>query len=446
MRLRPLAALALAVTAAGATAEEPTGPPAPKTLRNLEQEGELVGDPGGTLANALLLLPRQIVNGVLATTAYGTVPTDDAKLIERAEDVFPLRQKTGVFPRFDFSSQSGLAVGGNAYYRGRGTGAIVSGVYRNSQFWNAGAIVGWQKARGRSVLKLSLLTRFGADDSLRFFGLGRDPAHDPRAPQVPGATSEFGRYEQRYDSASIVAGIRTPPGVEIYYETNYRRRTISDLPESDEPLGQIFDLAALPGLGTRKQWYNELSARYDTRRYRGLGGGPGLTLASYGGLSSGVGGDLSRFGRAGGELFLHLPVFRGNRLIVPKISVDHVWNRQPDVALSFADYPRHLTFRGVNDRRTILRTDNWVLVPSLEYQWPLTYRTQARVFCDLLVVGQTLGQVRASGSPWAAGLALEGHSPFRTLARLILAGGSEGFRVAIELSPPVKTNDRTRWN
>jgi hypothetical protein len=171
-----------------------------------------------------------------------------------------------------------------------------------------------------------------------------------------------------------------------------------------------------------------------------------LTVASYVGLSSGLGGDESRFGRAGGELLLHLPVRRGNRLVVPKLSVDHVWNRRPDVPLSFADYPRHLTYRGVGPRRTILRTDNWVFVPSVEYQWPLTYRTQAVLFYDMLVVGRTLDEIRRSGSPWATGLALELHSPFRSLARLIVAGGSEGFRFGIELSPPVKTNDRTRWN
>jgi len=255
----------------------------------------------------------------------------------------------------------------------------------------------------------------------------------------------FGRYIDRYESASLVAGARTPLGLELYYETNYRRRTITDLPESDESLGDYFDLEALPGLGTGRQWYNELSARFDTRRYRGLPG-PGLTLASHAGLSTGQGGDERRFGRAGGELFAHVPVFRRDRVLVPKVSVDHVWNRRPEVAISFADYPRHYPFRGVGARRTILRTDNWVFVPSLEYQWPLTYRTHAQVFCDVLVVGPTLRDIRAGGSPWAAGLALEMHSPFRSLARLLMAGGSEGIRVAIELSPPVKTNDRTRWN
>jgi hypothetical protein len=442
-----LAALAL-ILASGAGAQEPAagGPPDPKTLRNLEQEGELVGDPGRTLVDALLLLPRDIVNGVLASTAYGTEPTDDPKLIERAEDVFPLRKRAGVYPRFDRSSQSGLAAGANLYYRGRAIGAIVSGVFRNARFWNAGAIVGWQKPRGHSVLKLSVVAQLGADDSLRFFGLGADPANDPRAPLVARPVqAEFGRYQQRYDSASVVAGVRTPMGIELYYETNYRRRKVQDLAESDEALGHLFDLTSLPGLGTRKQWYNELSARYDTRRYRGVAG-PGLTVAAYGGLSSGIGFDQSRFGRAGGELLLHLPVYRGNRLLVPKLSVDHVWNREPDVPLSFADYPRHLTFRGVSGRRTILRTDDWVLVPSLEYEWPLTYRTQAQIFCDLLVVGRSLGEIRARGAPWAVGVSLEMHSQFRSLARLLVAGGSEGIRVGIELKPPVKTNDRTRWN
>jgi hypothetical protein len=443
-----LAAWALAAAVVSAAAQEPAtaGPPDPKTLRNLEQEGELVGDPGRTLADALLLLPRDIANGVLASTAYGTEPTDDPKLIERAEDVFPLRKRAGGFPRFDLSSQSGIAAGATLYYRGRATGAIASGVFRNPHFWNTSAIVGWQKPRGRSVLKLSFLAQLGSDDSLRFFGLGADPAHDARAPLVAGADpATFGRYQQRYDSASMVAGVRTPPGIELYFETNYRRREIQDLPESDESLGQLFDLTALPGLGTRKQWYNELSARYDTRRYRGVAG-LGLTVAAYGGLSSGIGEDESRFGRGGGELLLHLPVYRSNRLLVPKLSLDHVWNRRPEVPLSFADYPRHLTFRGVSGRRTILRTDDWVLVPSLEYEWPLTYRTQAQVFCDLLVVGRTLGEVRTSGAPWAVGLSLEMHSQFRSLARLLFAGGSEGFRVGIELKPPVKTNDRTRWN
>jgi hypothetical protein len=429
------------------TEEPPAGPPDPKTLRNLEQEGELAADPGRTLANALLLLPRDIVNGVLASTAYGTEPTDDPKLIERSDLVFPLPKKAGVFPRFDLSSESGIAAGATAYYRGRETGVIATGVFRNSRFWNGGFVLGWQKPRGRSVFKLSLLARFGSDDAYRFFGLGPDPAHDPRAPVLPAATGElsFGRYVDRYDSASLVAGVRTPLGVELYYETNYRRRTIKDLPESDESLGDYFELGALPGLGTGRQWYNEVSARFDTRRYRGLGG-PGLTLASYAGLSAGQGGDERRFGRAGGEILAHLPVFRRNRTLRPKLSVDHVWNRRPEVAISFADYPRHYPFRGVGARRTILRTDNWVFVPSLEYQWPLTYRMHAQVFYDMLVVGQSLHEIRAGGSPWAAGLALEMHSQFRSLARLLIAGGSEGIRIGLELSPPVKTNDRTRWN
>jgi hypothetical protein len=440
-----LAALALVVAPTLTLADGPAGgPPDPQTLRNLEQEGELVDDHGGTLVNALLLIPRDISNGILASTAHGTEPTDDPKLIERAEDVFPLRKRVGFFPRLDFSSQSGLALGGNLFYRGRETGVIASGAFRNSRFWNAGAIVGWHRPRGRSVLKLSLLARFASDDAHRFFGLGADPSQDSRAPQRAG-TEPFGRYLQRYDSASIVAGIRTPPGLEVYYETNCRRRTIEDLAESDESLGHRFHLETLPGLGTRKQWYNELSARYDTRRYRGVAG-PGLTVAAYGGLSTGIDGDPSRFGRAGGELLLHVPVFRSNRLVVPRLSLDHVSNRTPEVALSFADYPRHLTFRGVGGRRTILRTDNWVAVPSVEYRWPLTYRTQAQIFCDWLLVGRSLDQMRANGAPWAAGLAFEMHSQFRGLARVLAAFGSEGFRLGIELSPPVKTNDRTRWN
>ena len=439
-----LANLALVVAPTLTAAEGPAGGlPDPQTLRNLEQEGELVDDHGHTLVNALLLIPRDISNGILASTAHGTEPTDDPKRIERAEDVFPLRKRAGFFPRLDFSSQSGLALGGNLYYRGREIAVIVSGALRNSHFWNAGAIVGWHRPRGRSVLKLSLLARFASDDAHRFFGLGPDPSEDSRAPLA--GTQSIGRYMQRYDSASVVAGIRTPLGVEIYYETNYRRRTIEELAESDESLGHVFDLGALPGLGTRKQWYNELSARYDTRRYRGVAG-PGVTVAAYGGLSTGIDGDTSRFGRAGGELFLHVPVFRSNRLLVPRLSLDHVWSREPDVALSFADYPRHLTFRGVGGRRTILRTDNWVLVPSVEYRWPLTYRTKAQIFCDWLVVGRSLDQIRAKGAPWAAGVAFEMHSQFRSLARVLVAFGSEGFRVGIELSPPVKTNDRTRWN
>jgi hypothetical protein len=440
------AALAFASAPVWATAQGPAaGPPDPTTLRNLEQEGELVDDHGRTIVNALLLVPRDITNGVLASTAYGTKPTDDPKLIERAEDVFPMRKQAGFFPRFELSSQSGLAAGGTFYYRGRETGAIASAVFRNASFWNAGAIVGWQRPRGRSVLKLSALARFGSDDSHRFFGLGSEPANDPRSPLVPGAKGEFGRYAQRYDSASLVAGMRTPLGIEVYYETSYRRRTIQDLPESAEGLGYLFDLTALPGLGGGRQWYNELSARYDTRRYRGVAG-PGLTVASYVGLSSGMGADQSRFGRAGGELLLPLPVFRSTRLLVPMLSVDHVWNREPGVPLSFADYPRHLTFRGVGGRRTILRTDEWVLVPSLEYRWPLTYRTQALIFGDMLVVGRSLGDLRASGAPWAVGVAFEMHNQFRSLARVLVAGGSEGIRIGIELSPPVKSNDRTRWN
>ena len=434
--------------AVAAAEDPPAGPPDPKTLRNLEQEGELVADPGRTLVNAILLLPRDIVNGVLASTAYGTEPTDDPKLIERSDLVFPLPKKVGFFPRFDLSSESGIAAGANLYYRGRETGVILTGVFRNQSFWNAGGIVGWQRPHGRSVFKLSLLARFASDDAHRFFGLGSDPAHDPRAPVRPEASDDlsFGRYVDRYDSASLVAGVRTRLGVELYYETNYRRRTIQDLRGQRRVARLLLRSrgAAWPrhrqavvqrALGPFR--YAAISRARRSRLDRGR-----VLLA----CRRASGGDERRFGRAGGELLAHLPVFRRNRLLVPKISVDHLWNRRPDLDVSFADYPRHYPFRGVGARRTILRTDNWVLVPSLEYQWPLTYRTHAQIFCDVLVVGRSLGEIRASGSPWAAGLALEMHSQFRSLARLLVAGGSEGIRFGIELSPPVKTNDRTRWH
>ena len=445
-----LAALALAATSAWASGRgRRTGPPAPKTLRNLEQEGELVGDPGRTLANALLLLPRDIVNGVLASTAYGTEPTDDPKLIERSDCVFPLPKKTACFPASTCRASRGSRRVRNVYYRGRETGVIVSGVFRNSQLLERGRDRGLAEGRTGARCSSSAWSPASAsDDAYRFFGLGPTPPTTPGLPCSPGPRSDCP------SAGTSTATIRRrsspecarPSGVELYYETNYRRRTIRDLPESDEPLGNYFDLAALPGLGTGKQWYNELSARFDTRRYRGLGG-PGLTVAvlwrplvgqsaETSAASAAREASSSRTCRSSAQS-ADRPQDLGRPRVEPSAGRRVVLRRLPAAP--------HLSGRERSpddppDRQLGARALARVPVaPHLQDAGPGLLRPAGgrpdprRGPGQWLPLGRGIGPREAQPVP----------NP-RPAARW--RGAPRASASAIELSPPVKTNDRTRWN
>ena len=154
--------------------------------------------------------------------------------------------------------------------------------------------------------------------------------------------------------------------------------------------------------------------------------------------------DRTRFSRAGMDAALYIPVIRRNRVIVPRLMIDTVDNLEEDVPLSFAEYPRQLAFRGASGT-TLLRTDEISMVPSLEYQWPLTHHLRGHLFIDYLLVADRFSDLTLAGAPYAWGLGFDIHSRESEMARIALSTGTEGLRVMISAGLGGHRNDRTRW-
>ncbi len=112
--------------------------------------------------------------------------------------------------------------------------------------------------------------------------------------------------------------------------------------------------------------------------------------------------------------------------------------------ISFADYPRQPTFRGVSSK-TLLRTDEISLVPSVEYQWPITFNIGGHLFIDYLIVADSFNKITFSNSPYAYGIGFDLQVSNREVARFSVASGSEGLRIDFSLGFTLHTNDRTKW-
>ncbi|MFQ5599946.1 MAG: hypothetical protein ACE5G2_05265 [Candidatus Krumholzibacteriia bacterium] len=440
------AVLLLSLAPRGHADADSSAPDTSRTgVRGLEQERHETGDLARSLVDAVLYLPRVTLNGFLYSTRFGVSVSQDPRVIERAKDIFLFTDHDGFYPRAALSAESFPALGINLFHRGKRLGGVLGAAYSNDRFWTTSAHLAYQSRWGERVVKLALAGEIEVEDDRILHGIGASPRIDPRSFFLPEAAEESARYLQRQEKLELVLGLRTASNIEIFFDSMYRRRKPTSPPEGSDRLDAVFDVAGLPGAGSRdEQVYSEVSLRFQTRRYRGTPS-PGLRVDGYAGVSHGVGEHKGRLLRSGGDLAVFFPVIKRNRLIVLRGTVDMVENLTDEVPISFADYPRHLTFRGVSSTRTILRTDEWVLVPSLGYQWPLAHSLSGQLFVDGLLVAHSLDRLSTRDAPWATGLALELHTRHHVFGRILLAGGSEGARVGLDVGSSITRNDRSRW-
>ncbi len=433
------------VVDSGATAKQEY-----RRLRGLEKDRKDYTAPFRTAANILVFVPRTIFSGVLYTTGYGPHLIDDSNFIEKFDDFFYLYQKKiGWYPVFDFSSGSPLAYGATVFYRQKPFGISAGGYYANQSLWKAKVRLLEAFRVGHSVVQFNLSGSILTRDDYKFHGFGADPENDSRNAFRPDRNDDFGIYQQRLSRMLLVIGLRPTSRWQFFYTGFYQERKIEN-PVSPDPdnIGNTFDINSIPGIRSGKpnigkQVYNEISVRFDTRRYRGQIS-PGVRLEGYLGVSEGIGSDKSRFTRAGGSAALFLPVIKRNRLIVPRVVYDMIDNRNDDVPISFAEYPRQPTFRGAS-RKRLLRTDEISVVPSVEYQWPLTFNVGGHLFVDYLMVSNSIDKLTFRNAPYAIGFGFDVHSEDSELARFTFSGGSEGIRIQFTVGLSGFSTDRSRW-
>ena len=414
-------------------------------LRGLEQEPPGDGGAGRAVANALLFLPRTLLDGLLYSGAYGAHVANETSLPQYVSEIASFyHHRIGVRPLINFSTGATFDFGLEVAYRQGPFGAAVSGRYGNGENWGTKLDLVSEFAAKETPLKVQVSAFVNQRDDFEFYGFGPEPRSDPRSHFRPEAQEEFGIYAQRLSRVLLVFGARPLQRWQFFYTGFYQERRIADPTGSDPAnLSRTFDTGALPGVGTGKQVYQEASLRWDTRAYeRKIS--PGFRLDAYAGLSVGVSGDATRFNRLGIDTAAYLPIIKRNRLIVPRIIVDTVDNLEESVELSFADYGRQPAFRGAA-RTQLLRTDEVSAVPSLEYQWPLSHNVSGHLFVDGLLVAPSFGRLSVDAAPYSYGIGIAVQGARSEVGRIAVSTGSEGARFMLTVGLNAHLSDRTRW-
>ncbi len=416
------------------------------SVRGIEQDERRPVNRVRRVLHTAFYPPRKLVDILLTTAGFSAILIDEKKVVQKFEDVFYLyRRELGWFPVFNFVTGTPKGYGISLFYHKNYTSALIKTGYADEEIWGLKAKLSYTFFRRNYVWQSKVELRLDNDDDFRFYGIGSQPLRDPRSRFLENPAARFGFYQQRRFLVKYSLGVRTSPDWEFFLTTFYRKRSIRS-PDDPDPrnLVNVFQVEQIPGFRIDAQhWYNELSFRYDNRELLKISS-PGLRVEGYTGVSIGVKNDNSRLFRAGGDISAFIPVLRHNRLIVARLNFNMVESLEASRPIPFTEYPRQSSFRGAN-RKKLLRSDNYSLLSSLEYRWPLTYHLSGHLFVDSWIVGKTPRLLTIHNSPWAAGFSIEVHNQYSEFVRLTVSGGSEGLFLRGVVGFSKLYRDRADW-
>ncbi|MBD3374785.1 hypothetical protein GF406_07120 [candidate division KSB1 bacterium] len=412
-------------------------------LRGLAKEETRGYEIGQKLLAGLTFLPRQLIYGIRYTSGYGARLLSDPLWIRQIENVlyFDDKQHLGWYPLVDITSSYRPRVGLNLFVQKQRMEALVRGNFAASDKYMMESLCSIQHRSGKSLWRSTLSFLLEKDDDREFYGVGNHPLIDPRSHFSESRHSESGTFIQTRHKVQWINAVQTPTPLYFLLTAFYQKRVIRDT-KSDENLARTFNLDELFGLGSHEMIYQEIAVFYDTRK-RDTYTAPGTRFGIYAGYARGINHDPQRLQRWGAEWFSRIPVIQQNRLLIPRIVFDTV-SPIGDSPIAFTEYPRHPTFRGVSGRM-LLRNDRFSMVPSLEYQWPLSFNLSGHLFIDYLLVSDSLWGFSMVNSPWAIGLGADFHGLESVLATGYMAIGSEGIRFLLTIGLPMLSSERSNW-
>ena len=410
-------------------------------IRGLEQEEQKRYRTVTALWSGVTYMPKKVIYAVKFASGYGMRLMYEQKFVDRIEEYFFDKNKTfGWYPILILTSQYRPKFGLNLFYVQGDFETVLRGDFAAPKKNSAQIIASYRIKTARTVWRFTLSGLEEYNDDRVYYGLGPDPLRDSRNSFSETAADDHGTYIQHRQKVQFITGLRTSNDWQFFWTCFFQRRKIYDAVDSDNPLGSVFDLAALPK--SVKQFYNELSVRYDSRDNEAYLS-PGIFCEGHTGISLGVLHDRSRFLRYGLDFFLNIPVIHQNRFLRPRMVIDVMKNIDDD-RVPFVEYPRQPTFRGVALRR-MYRTDEISTVVSFEYQWPLSFNLGGHLFFDNLIVAKDLSEFGRHTVPWAIGFGIDFHALDDELARFITAYGPEGIRFAFHLGIDELTALRSDW-
>lgn len=415
-------------------------------LRGIERDESAGFHPFRWVIKKALFIPKQIQYGLRYASGYGTKLFNDPKFIVNIENFFFNEDKTfGWYPTADVASGFRPRGGLSVFYKYKEFEAAAEGEYADEEKYQIEGFISYQSKKSW-VLSLSGLMSY--DDDHLFYGIGNSPTEDERSYFFANARDDHGIFFQRRWKVELICGVRPFQNWEFFMTSNFQTRVIDNAYEvretflADGDIMDSFDILYLPGFQhPLTQFYNELSVRYDTRK-KDVYMSDGYMIESYIGYSHGIKQDDSRYLKMGFDVFANIPVIQQNRFIIPRLIFHKLENLDTSVPIAFVDYPTQPFFRGVSTR-TLLRLDNYSLLPSLEYQWPLSFNLGAHLFFDYLMVSRSLQKMTVDNAPWAIGFGVDFHGLDGELARTSIAYGSEGIDLSLKIGITALLNSRS---
>ena len=379
--------------------------------------------------NVLFLIPRKTIDGLLFSSIYGARLILGSKEIERADDYFLKSKKKFVwYPIIILDSDLRINTGLSFLYRWSQFGMSFKGDYTAKTKWESQLNLTYVITRRYGLWKIKTHGVIEEDDDRKFYGIGADPIIDDRNFFQPDPENEYGIYSRRRRRIEIILGFRPASYLEFFLSSYYQERRIRNEGNNDPLLGDIFELTKIPGFGHEvQQFYNEFSVRFDNRKYPGRIS-KGLLVETFIGLSHGQNEDKSEFVRSGFNIAGFIPIIKQNRIIVPRLIYETIENQNNNVPIPFVEYPQNHEFRGMGSNK-IYRTDKHNIIPSLEYQWPLSNNLNAHLFHEYLLVGRKIESLSMANAIWASGFGIDFHNIQEEIIRVELITGSDGYRV-----------------
>lgn len=390
--------------------------------------------------------PRTIIDVTLTSAGFSAVIIDETKIVKTFEEIFLLYEdKLGWFPLLNFVTGSPKGLGLSLFYRTKYFGVATKGAYSNREIWGVKGEINHIFFARRYFWDVSFTWRLNNDNNFKFYGIGNDPRNDARSYFLNGNELDYGIYSQQRILLDFNLGIRTSANWEFFLTTFYQKRTVNNPAKPhDYNIGKVFDLENLPGANIKsKKLYNEIAFRFDNRPNLSIIS-PGWRIEAYTGISTGFKNDNERLFRSGLDVAAFIPLVRENRLLVPRVTFNMVEDINGLDEIAFVEYPRHLTFRGINTKN-LLRSDKYMMVPSLEYQWPLTFHLSGHLFADYLLVADSPTTFTTRNAPWAVGFGIDAHTRLNEIARFYITYGSEGLFLKFSFGLSSLFKNRSDW-
>jgi|GEM_PF-2630468 len=409
--------------------------------RGIEREEVSSEDPLRSMGDILIYLPRTTISYLLYGTGRGAYHLSDPDLIQKVESLlYFYKHQFGWYPNANIVSDHRSAFGAGVFYKVGYFSSSISSIYTAEDKWKLKSKLSHSSILNNKVLKTTFYVEFREDDDREFSGFGAHPLSDSRNSFLENRTDNIAVFGRERSRIGLDIGIRTSDAISFSYTGFYENLTLSPV-DNQHSIEKVF-LVNQDLFSTRfERLINEISFRFDSRENINHVS-PGNRFETYAGLSHGLTDPYN------GEIFFYgfdaisfIPIIKRNRIVAPRLAVNAASGMDSDNLMEFQFYPGHSTFRGASTRKQI-RTDSFVIVPSIDYIWPLNSFIRASLFADAIVATNNLRDITINNTPNAYGWSISVHGDHEDVASFRISTGTQGLRLKLIIGFALDDNER----